>query len=118
MKKTCFVLLGILSSISVLANNQPVVVRGNGPTLKGNTEVYLESDSIIVKPTVDVTSIIITVTDALGEVLSEQVLPAQSDTTVNVATPSPFEGYKLELRDDNGIVYSESCSMPYLCNKP
>ncbi len=52
-------------------------------------------------------AITVTVTDVTGEVLSEQVLPAQSNATVNVTTPPPSEGYTLELRDDTGLIYSE-----------
>ena len=107
MKRICFILLCVISIVSVYADNHTVVVRGNGPTLSGNTEVSVTQDSIVVKPAVGVSAITVTVTDVTGEVLSEQVLPAQSNATVNVTTPPPSEGYTLELRDDTGLIYLE-----------
>ena len=107
MKRKLLIVFVLLSILAVQARDYSIVIKSSGTTVKGNTEVSLGPDSIVVKPATDVTVITVTVTDVTGEVLSEQVLPAQSDATVNVTTPSSSEGYTLELRDDTGLIYSE-----------
>ena len=108
MRKKIFLLFSLFLSASVWADERVIDVRGGTTPETGNTEVSIHSDSIVVKPAVGVSAITVTVTDVTGEVLSEQVLPAQSNATVNVTTPPPSEGYTLELRDDTGLIYCES----------
>ena len=109
MKKN-FILLSatLLMGTFAWSGNHTIVVRGTNNLEVGNSVVHVQSDSIIVKPAVEVTTISVKVTDATGEVLTEQFLPAQSNVTVNVATPSSADGYILELHDDNGLIYQEA----------
>ncbi|MBO5629267.1 MAG: hypothetical protein J5965_09375 [Aeriscardovia sp.] len=107
MKRKLLIVFVLLSILAVQAREYSIVIKSSGTTVKGNTEVSLGPDSIVVKPATDITVITVAVTDVNGEVLSEQVLPAQSDATVHVNTPSSSDGYTLELRDDNGLIYSE-----------
>jgi hypothetical protein len=106
-KNLIFLSATLLMGTFAWSGNHTIVVRDTNNLEVGNSVVQIQSDSIIVKPAADVTVITVTVTDVTGEVLSEQVLPAQSDATVNVTTPSSSEGYTLELRDDTGLIYSE-----------
>jgi hypothetical protein len=89
------------------ATDHTVVVKGNTPIQGGNTVVKPESDSLVVTPAANVSSIIIKVTDTTGSVLSMQALPANINITVGVQTPTLPTGCILEIHDDNGVVYSE-----------
>lgn len=108
MRKKIVLLFSLFFSASLWAGDRIISVKGGTIPEVENTEVSINSDSIVVKPATDITVITVAVTDVNGEVLSEQVLPAQSDATVHVNTPSSSDGYTLELRDDNGLIYSES----------
>ena len=108
MRKKVFLLFSLFLSVSAWSDNRVIDIKGGTIPEVENTEVSINSDSIIVKPAVDVTAITVTVTDVEGAVINEQVLPAQCDLTVEVSTPSPSEGYTLELRDDTGLIYRES----------
>lgn len=107
MKRKLLIVSVLLSILVVQARDYSIVIKSSGTTVKGNTEVSLAPDSIVVKPATNIAAITVTVTDVTGEVLSEQVLPAQSNATVNVTTPPSSEGYTLELRDDTGLIYLE-----------
>jgi len=62
---------------------------------------------LVVIPTIDVTNITVTVTDVDGEVVSEQVLPANMNINITVQTPSLPGGCLFEISDNKGVVYTE-----------
>lgn len=102
---TFFFLFGVMAF--AYAGNHTIVVRGTNNLETGNTVVKPESDSLVVTPAANVSSIIIKVTDTTGSVLSMQALPANINITVGVQTPTLPTGCTLEIHDDNGLVYSE-----------
>ena len=92
------------------AGNHTIVVRGDVPVESGKTEVSVTdscSDTLVVTPALDVTYIEVTVKDAEGEVVQQNFIPATVPSTTNVNTPVLPDGCILEIRDDNGMVYSE-----------
>ena len=107
MKKTLFLFLSFACAYFVHAGNHTIVVDGDTPKLKGNTEIKPETDSIFVKPAIDVSSIMVKVTDTTGSILSVQAVPANVNVTINVQTPALPEGCILEIHDDKGLLYSE-----------
>lgn len=108
MRKRFYLLFCLLLSVSTWADNRVIDIKGETIPKTGNTEVSINSDGIVVSPAIGVTVIKVLVADVMGKVLSEQVLPAQSNVTVSISTPPVKEGYTLELYDDNGLIYSES----------
>ena len=92
------------------AGNHTIVVRGDVPVESGKTEVSVTdscSDTLVVTPALDVTYIEVNIKDSEGEILQQEVLPATVPSTTHVNTPVLPDGCILEIRDDNGMVYSE-----------
>lgn len=111
MKKIFSVCLLVSSILLSQAGERTIVIRQNPLLNAGKTKVTTheggDSDSLVVEPGANATAICVHVKDAVGQVLSQHVLPAQTETTIVVETPTPTEGGSIEISDDEGVVYEE-----------
>lgn len=110
MKKLFVLVLAAMLVPSVKADERTISVRGSSPTSKGRTEVFVgtTSDSLLVLPGKEMTSIAVTVKSTTGTTISQNIVPANTNTDVSVELPNLPEGVLLEIRDNNGLVYQEN----------
>ena len=108
MKKKILFVAVLFVAMLLQAKNRTIVVRGySGGTIKTATEVTTESsDSIVITPGDGVTTIQVTVTDMEGEVISQNILPADESTTVDIDVPDESDACLIEVEDNTGIVYT------------
>lgn len=105
-------LLFVVLLISQLADAKEykLVVRGKGQSSKGHTEVTVhggaDGDSITVTPGATATSITVTLHDALGNVVSHDLLSTLGDE-LTLQTPPTSGGCLMVIRDDNDVVFTE-----------
>ena len=111
MKRNLITMTILLFAELNYANNHNIVIRGSlQEPDKQKTEVKVEGitgDSIVVEPSKDVQHITIELKDELGTILYLRAFPSYFNTSVNVPSPNQQGNYLLEIRDDNGVVYTE-----------
>lgn len=109
MKKKFLISLVLLIALFIQAKDHVVVVKQENNMPKGATEVTVEpsgsSDSIIVTPGDGITSIQVTVEDVNGGTVSQNVLPVDNPTPLNVNTP---DNGTIIICDNTGIVYMDN----------
>lgn len=109
MKRKGIFLVLLAATLFIQAKDYKLVIRNGGVFNPTNTEVKVDglNDSIIVVPGMNTQTLTINIKDSEENVISSQVLPVGIDLSVNVETPNSPEVHVLEIRDDNGVVYSE-----------
>ncbi|MBQ9637875.1 MAG: hypothetical protein IJV36_08300 [Prevotella sp.] len=92
------------------AKDIKVVIKGHPTTPIGSTEVFVgknsDADTITVVPGKNATFLTISLKGLDGEVLSSYVLPVGASGAFNIITPELPEGFVLEVKDNNGVVYT------------
>lgn len=108
-KKTVLgIALCVAASISAANKKHTLVIMGNTTPHSGHTEVTIRSeDTLEVKPSVNINSIVFSLKDAAGNVIEEHIAPAQAQSTLTLIAPELPTGYFLEVRDPRGVVYQE-----------
>ena len=111
MKKIFFVIATLIVVILTQAGNHTIVVRGDSIGPKGKTEVFVgntvDSDSIIVFPSQEVSDICVTVKSVYGDILDQCVLSAKETNEIEISTPDLSEGCIIEIEDNSGVVYTD-----------
>lgn len=100
----------LLTAMTVAAKDYKIVVKSGHGTTKGHTEVTVhggaDGDSITVTPGATATSITVTLHDALGNVVSHDLLSTLGDELTLQTPPTPG-GCLMVIRDDNDVVFTE-----------
>jgi hypothetical protein len=111
MKKEFLLVAVLFTALLLQAKEVTVVLRGIKPNNPGHTEVTTKgtnfSDTLTVVPGKDVENIYITLRDGEGHVQEHYCVPAGWEDLLRVITPSFPDSYSLEIRDDQGVVYTE-----------
>ena len=111
MNKFSFLFMFLLLAQFVIAGNQKIVVRLTDKGTKHKTEVKVDKDgeggTIIVNPDDATITITITIKDIDGTVLVSDMIPAMVNGVYEVMTPVTEGNHIIEVKDDNGIVYSD-----------
>lgn len=112
MKKTKFAVIAVLLMAAQLiwAKDIKVVIKTTGTKPIGETEVFVgrdnEVDTVTVVPGNSVTNLIVSLKRFDGETLSSFFLPVDTPDVLNIITPHMPEGFLLEIKDNNGVVYT------------
>ena len=98
----------IVASLAQAKEYHLVIRDKSGPKI--STEVFvggkLNNDTITVLPADNITEIVISVKTLDGEVLLSQSIPFDLPEQFNFITPPMPEGFLLEIKDNNGVVYT------------
>ena len=111
MNKPKALIIAAMFAVASLAQAKDyhVVIRSKDkPIIR--TEVFvggdIQRDTITVLPADNITEIVISVKTLDGEVLLSQSIPFDLPEQFNFITPPMPEGFLLEIKDNNGTVYT------------
>lgn len=110
-KKNLIVTAALLAAVQFgQAKDYKVVIRPIPGTTVSKTEIFVgknnDADTITVVPGKNATFLTISLKGLDGEVLSSYVLPVGASGAFNIITPELPEGFLLEIKDNNGVVYT------------
>lgn len=111
MNKTKTLLIAAMLAVASLAQAKDyhVVIRSKEKPI-GFTEVVVndkfKSDTITVIPADNVTEIHLSIKTLAGEVIFCRVIPFEIPESLNIITPHMPEGFLLEIKDNNGVIYT------------
>lgn len=105
-----FIVAAMLTVASLVqAKDYHVVIKEKDKSI-GRTEVFFggnfQSDTITVLPADDITELQLTVKTLEGEVLFSQFILFDLPENFNIITPHMPEGFLLEIKDNNGVIYT------------
>lgn len=83
-------------------------LKSGKPQGIGKTEVSVIGDTISVTTGLDVTAVEVSVINEEGQNVSQEIVPAVTNSSQTVTVPTLPVGYMVEIRDDHGVVYSEA----------
>ncbi len=115
MKKTKTLIVAAMLTVALLAQAKEyhLVVKpssGKPPGFGGNTEIFIggntQRDTITVLPAEDITEIQLSIKTLAGEVIFSNLIPFETTETLSIITPHMPEGFLLEIKDNNGVVYT------------
>lgn len=109
MKKRFLVIAVLLSALIAQAKDITIVIRGVTPISGDHTEVSWQgvgTDSLIVSPAINATSIYLSLKDLQGNVHQQCCLSAANYDILNFDPSTLPTGYMLEIADDRGFVFS------------
>ena len=115
MNKTKTFIIAAMLTLASLAQAKVyhLVVKpssGKPPGFGGNTEVVIggntQRDTITVLPAEDITEIQLSIKTFTGEVIFSDLIPFEVPETYHFITPPMPEGFLLEIKDNNGTVYT------------
>jgi len=108
MKKLTLLFCAALFAVQFVSASHTIVVSTGGPHGKGKTEVSVIGDTISVTTGLDVTAVEVSVINEEGQNVSQETVPAVTNSSQTVTVPTLPVGYIVEIRDDHGVVYSET----------
>ena len=112
MKKTKTLIAAAMLTVALLAQAKDyhVVIKGKGEIKIPRTEVSVDGnikqDTIIVVPAEDITEIQLSIKTLAGEVIFSDLIPFEIPETYHFITPPMPEGFLLEIKDNNGVIYT------------
>lgn len=112
MKITKYAVIAVLLMATQFswAKDIKVVIKTTGTKPIGGTEVFIgkdnEVDTVTVVPGNNVTNLIVSLKGLDGETLSSYFLPVDTPDVFNIITPHMPEGFLLEIKDNNGVIYT------------
>ena len=100
----------LLTSVMIQAKVIKLVIKPTENSTIGRTEIFVgpspKTDTINVFPGVNVTELSLTLKKTDGEVILSELIPLTIPETYNIITPHMPEGFLLEIKDNNGTVYT------------
>ena len=112
MKKPKTLIIAAMLAVASLAQAKDyhVVIKGKGEIKIPRTEVIvggnIKQDTITVLPAEDITEIQLSIKTLTGEVIFSDLIPFEVPETYHFITPPMPEGFLLEIKDNNGTVYT------------
>ncbi|MBQ6194771.1 MAG: hypothetical protein IJK43_10205 [Prevotella sp.] len=111
--KTLLIAAMLTAAALVQAKDYHLVVKpstGKPPGFGGNTEVFIggitQRDTITIHPADNVTEIHLSIKTLAGEVIFSRGIPFDLPEQFNIITPHMPEGFLLEIKDNNGVIYT------------
>jgi len=110
MKRKLLIFAAVFFALCAQAKNKTIVVKGARPAI-GETEIIVEksgpTDTLTVVPARDASVITVNLKTLSGNVIQQYTLAATCEDIVDIISPELPEGYFLEVRDDNGVIYTD-----------
>lgn len=112
MKKTKTLLIAAMLAVASLAQAKDyhLVIKGKGEIKTPRTEVFVgdntQRDTITIHPADNVTEIHLSIKTLAGEVIFSRGIPFDLPEQFNIITPHMPEGFLLEIKDNNGVIYT------------
>lgn len=112
MKKAKTLIIAAMLTVASLAQAKDyhVVIKGKGEIKIPRTEVFvggnIKQDTITVVPAENVTEIQLSIKTLAGEIIFSDLIPFVVPETYHFITPPMPEGFLLEIKDNNGVVYT------------
>jgi len=107
-KRKTLLAIGVLIAMFALAKDRTIVVKGKGINEGIKTVVTSTgNDTLSVTPGESTTLLVISVKNAQGTILYQQVVPAIYEDHITIIAPELPEGYLMEVKDDRGYIYEE-----------
>ena len=112
MKRTKTIIVAAMLAVASLAQAKDYHVSIKAPAGRPviSTEVFIggnfQGDSITITPAEDITEIQISIKTLDGEMLQSEIIPFNLPEHFHFITPHMPEGFLLEIKDNNGVIYT------------
>ena len=108
--KLTVIALMLMATQFAVAKDIKIVIKGTSESPLLKTEVFtggkFKNDTITVLPAEDITEIQLSIKTFTGEVIFSDLIPFEVPETYHFITPPMPEGFQLEIKDNNGVVYT------------
>ena len=108
-KRRLLAITMLVVALTSVAKDYNIVIRHKDKS-KNKTEIYVGnlplSDTINVVPGANVTEIHLSMKKLNGEVILSKVIAITTPETYQIITPPMPEGFLLEIKDNNGVIYT------------